>query len=81
MHPSSVLFEASTLRVQAQTAELRATVVGIKETVAALHTDDLLTKLSELKDSIQRHKDSDEGAISKADLHRELRSFATTLSE
>lgn len=67
--------------VQAQTAEMRATVAGMKETLAALHTDELRTTLKELKDSIQGQKDSEEGAVSKADLRRELRSFATTLSE
>lgn len=67
--------------IQAQTEEMRATVAGMKETVAALHVDDLRSTLIELKNSIQGRKDSEEGAISKADLRRELRSFATTLSE
>ena len=69
---------------QAQTAEMRATVAGMKETVAALHTDELRSTLSELRDSIQnlgQKSDGDDGIISKADLRRELRSFATTLNE
>ena len=63
---------------------MRATVAGMKETVAALHTEDLRTTLTELKESIQglgQKAGSEEGSISKADLRRELRSFATTLSE
>lgn len=81
VHQTIVVYEVCTRWMQAQTVEMRATVAGMKETVAALHTEELLTKLTELKDSIQGHKDSDDGAVSKADLRRELRSFATTLSE
>ena len=63
---------------------MRATVAGMKETVAALHTDELRSTLSELRDSVQnlgRKSDGDDATISKADLRRELRSFATTLNE
>lgn len=63
---------------------MRATVAGMKEMVATLHTDELRATISGLKDSIQdlgRKADGDDATISKADLRRELRSFATTLSE
>ncbi len=48
--------DARSMRLQAQTAELRTAVAGLQETATAMNTDLLRKTLSELKDSVATFK-------------------------